>query len=257
MTAALSVAVPGAAASGTTAPASAAGSTSVPVRGLGSVSPERCNLFNLRLFTSLERGPGHSPVEIFGVFKALHDSGALAPYASAIGRSRPTIFPRARPVRRPKGKPGRPPAALSVAVPGTTTTGTTAPATATGTTTVPVRGLGSVSPARLHARAGWVKAQSGVPRLRSGVAMMTRGASGLTPVLPAPVLVLRWTTGAGTSRGHPAGRVSAICVHSRFHFYRRKNRFIGQVQGSELRTNANFRWPRQIVDSGPAPAMTV
>ena len=106
----------------------------------------------------------------------LASSGACAQRSSLAPGSVPSL-----------GKPGDPPVALSVAAPGTTTTGTTARDTVTGTRVIPPPGLGSASPARLHARAGRIKVRSGEPRVRSGVAMMIEGAR---PRLPRPVSVL-------------------------------------------------------------------
>jgi hypothetical protein len=75
-------------------------------------------------------------------------------------------------------KPGRPPAGVWCAAgPGTTIQGTSAPATATGTT--PETGTttqASAWPARLHARVGGITVFPSVPRVRSGTAMMSRGA---------------------------------------------------------------------------------
>ena len=75
-------------------------------------------------------------------------------------------------------EPGRPPAGVWCAAgPGTTIQGTSAPATATGTT--PETGTttrASAWPARLHARVGWITVRPSVPRVRSGAAMMSRGA---------------------------------------------------------------------------------
>ncbi len=75
----------------------------------------------------------------------------------------------------PSREPGRPPVGVSSAAgPGTTIRGTCAPASATGTTrTTETMRSGSVSPARLHARAGGITVPSGVPRVRSGAAMMS------------------------------------------------------------------------------------
>jgi RNA-directed DNA polymerase len=75
----------------------------------------------------------------------------------------------------PALKPDRPPVCVScVAAPGTTTHGTSAPDPATGTTPATgTRTPASGWPARLHARAGRVKARPGAPRLRSGTVMMS------------------------------------------------------------------------------------
>jgi retron-type reverse transcriptase len=72
-------------------------------------------------------------------------------------------------------KPGRPPVCVSCAAgPGTTIQGTSARGTATGTTPeTATRTTASAWPARLHAGAGRTRVRPGVPRVRSGAAMMS------------------------------------------------------------------------------------